>query len=89
MASQLHTSILNTLTYNTGGPAYYVLHPQKGITICVFLTFLTRPSKTGKESFFRQILLSDLRFDTCVVLFYFNHNLVICFSKWKYVFRKW
>ena len=20
-----------------GGPAYYILHPQKGITICVFL----------------------------------------------------
>ena len=22
-----------------GGPAYYVLHPQKGITICLFLTY--------------------------------------------------
>ena len=22
---------------NAGGPAYYVLHPQKGITICILL----------------------------------------------------
>ena len=36
--------------------------PQNGLTLCIFL--LTRPSKAGKESFLRQILLSDLRLDT-------------------------
>ena len=50
------------MVFTTGGPAYYVLHPQKGITI--FFFYLTRPSKAGKESFLRQILLSDLRLDT-------------------------
>ena len=49
-------------TASAGGPAYYVLHPQKGITICLFLTY--QAFETGKESFLRQILLSDLRFDT-------------------------
>ena len=48
---------------NTAGPAYYLLHPQKGITICLFFK-LTRPSKTGKESFLRQNMLSDLKFYT-------------------------
>ena len=37
------------LRSRAAGPAYYVLHPKKGINICVFLTY--RPSKTGKESF--------------------------------------
>ena len=36
--------------YYAGWTAYYVLHPQKVITICLFLK-LTRPSETGKESF--------------------------------------
>ena len=36
------------------GPAYYVFQPQKVITICLFFK-LTRSSKTGKESFLRQI----------------------------------
>ena len=48
---------------NAGGPAYHVLHPHKGLTNCFFF-LLTRPSKAGKESFLRQILLSDLRLDT-------------------------
>jgi len=34
-----------------GGPAYYVLLPQKGITIW--------PSKAGKELFPEKLLLSD------------------------------
>ena len=40
-----------------------VYYTPNGITICIFF-LLTRPSKTGKESFLRQILPSDLRFDT-------------------------
>ena len=31
----------------TGGPAYYVLHPQKGITICVFLTCQAFKNREG------------------------------------------
>ena len=30
-----------------GGPAYYVLHPQKGITICVFLTYQAFKNREG------------------------------------------
>ena len=29
------------------GPAYYVLHPQKGITICVFLTYQAFKNQEG------------------------------------------
>ena len=39
---------------------YYT--PKKVLPFAFFE--LTRPSKTGKELFLRQILLSDLRFDT-------------------------
>ena len=43
-----------------GGLANYVLYSKK-----LFAFFkLTRPSKAGKESFLRQILLNDLRLDT-------------------------
>ena len=31
----------------TAGPAYYVLHPQKGITICVFLTYQAFKNRKG------------------------------------------
>ena len=44
------------------GPAYFVLHPKKGITIWLFLN-LPGLQKPGKESLIRQILLRDLRFD--------------------------
>ena len=30
-----------------GGPAYYVLHPQKGITICLFFTYQSFKSREG------------------------------------------
>ena len=46
-----------TYVHYAAGPAYYVLHPQKGITIGVFLTYQAFKNR-------RQILLSDLRFDT-------------------------
>ena len=29
------------------GPAYYVLHPQKGITICLFLTYQAFKNREG------------------------------------------
>ena len=32
---------------NAAGPAYYVLHPQKGITICVFLTYQAFKNREG------------------------------------------
>ena len=32
---------------STAGPAYYVLHPQKGITICVFLTYQAFKNREG------------------------------------------
>ena len=34
---------------NTGGPAYYGLHlhPQKGITICIFLTYQAFKTREG------------------------------------------
>ena len=45
------------LTDYAGGPAYYVLHPEKGITICIFffnLPVLQKPgrnrSRFGKKS---------------------------------------
>ena len=41
---------------------YYT--PKESIIICLFFFLLLRPSKAGKESFLRQILLSDLRLDT-------------------------
>ena len=28
-----------SLFEKAAGPAYYALHPQKGITICIFLTY--------------------------------------------------
>ena len=40
------------------GQAYYVLHPQKDITICIFLTYQAFKSLEGVV--FRQILLSSL-----------------------------
>ena len=33
--------------YIAAGPAYYVLHPQKGITICLFLTYQTFKNREG------------------------------------------
>ena len=30
---------MDHLAISAAGPAYYVLHPQKGITICLFLTY--------------------------------------------------
>ena len=32
------------------GPAYYVLHPQKGITICLFLTYQAFKNREGVVS---------------------------------------
>jgi len=40
----------------TGGPAYYVLHPQKGITICPFLTY---PAFKSREGIFSQTNLAE------------------------------
>ena len=54
-----HTVCLTT-KHHADGPAYFDLHPRKGLTICIFFS-LIRPSKAGKESFIKQILLSDLR----------------------------
>ena len=34
-------------TPSAAGPAYYVLHPQKGITICVFLTYQAFKNREG------------------------------------------
>ena len=62
---ELYNNIKFRLQNESGraaGPAYYALHPQKGITIFVFLTY--QAFKTGKESFLRQILLGDLRLYT-------------------------
>ena len=36
--------------YRAGGPAYYVLHPQKGITICLFFK-LPGLQKPGRNHF--------------------------------------
>ena len=47
------------LVYTAGGPANYVLHPLKGITICLFFNL----PGLQKEYFLRQILPSDLRLD--------------------------
>ena len=46
---------------------YYT--PKKVITFAFFL--LTRPSKAGKESFLRQVLLSDLWVETNKNIFNF------------------
>ena len=42
-------SLLNFLVPRsiTGGPAYYVLHPQKGVTICRFLTYQAFKNREG------------------------------------------
>ena len=50
--------------YKAAGPAYYVLHPQKGITICVFLTDQVFKNREGIVSQTNLAWLSDLRFDT-------------------------
>ena len=50
------------IIYISAGPAYFVLHPQNDITICV--SFLTYQAFKNLEPFLRQILLSDLKFDT-------------------------
>ena len=33
--------------FNAGGPAYYVLHPQKGITIYLFWTYQAFRNREG------------------------------------------
>ena len=43
---------------NTAGSAYYVLHPQKDITICVFFNLPSFKNREGIIS--RKFLLSDL-----------------------------
>ena len=43
----------------TGGPAYYVLHPQKGFTICLFLTYQAFRNREGIIS--RKILTEGLQ----------------------------
>ena len=43
------------LYHNAAGPAYYVLHPQKGITICVLLTYQAFKNREGFVS--RKIFL--------------------------------
>ena len=43
-----HTqSKVSGATANAAGPAYYVLHPQKGITICLFLTYQAFKNREG------------------------------------------
>ena len=44
---------------STGGPAYYVLHPQKGITICLFLTYQAFINREG--IIYRKILTEGLQ----------------------------
>ena len=46
-------------TIIAGGPAYYVLHPQKGITICLFLTYQAFRNREGIIS--RKILTEGLQ----------------------------
>ena len=33
--------------FTAGGPAYYVLHPQKGTPICLFLTYQAFINREG------------------------------------------
>jgi len=40
----------------TGGPAYYVLYPQGGITICIFLTY---PAFKSREGIIYQQILAE------------------------------
>ena len=40
-------SIVTMLEHITAGPAYYVLHPQKGITIWLFLTYQAFKNREG------------------------------------------
>ena len=40
-----------------GGPAYYVLHPQKGITICLF--FLTYQAFKNREGIISRKILTE------------------------------
>ena len=63
------STVLRTEKHGKGmaaGPQLIMYYNPKKVLPFGFFNFLTRPAKTGKESFLRQILLSNLRFVTCM-----------------------
>ena len=60
LPSYIHSQLHQKVDFNAGGPAYYVLHPQKGITIRIF--FLTYQAFIKWEgSISRKILTQGLQ----------------------------
>ena len=68
--------------YCAAGPGLFHLHPQKGITICIFLKIIIMPSKPRKELFLEQTLLSNLRLDISYH-FYYWYVSSFDFKKWS------
>ena len=60
----LVSSILNVIIFSPVQLGQLIMYYTREKVLPFAFFYLTRPSKTGKESFLRQILLSDLRIDT-------------------------